>query len=400
MQAAVATSPLAELDSVIDGVVAEPIAGLSDAALGDDLVALNRSIDRLEAEMIRRLQRFHQRRGAATDGVSTVSWLRAMCRTTVRNAARRVHLAQAFAAVPAALDSARQGRAPFCNAAMVARLAADVGAEVVQPVTQVLVDAAEHFAPAGMRRLTEQSRLLLDPNGSLDAANRAHERRWFSCDQTYGGVFILRGELDAEGGMLVNRAIDALMPPPAQDERRTASQRRADALVDMASQQLQCGEHRTTHGERPHLTLTSSLEALRHEPSTSLPELAGYGPIHPEIARRIACDAVRRYATITAAASPAADVVPLSVGRSRRTIPSHIREALRLRDQGCRFPGCDRPHEWCDAHHRVHWADGGKTELSNLLSLCRRHHRVVHEEGWSISLDDGAVVITPPPQRT
>ncbi|MBV8445406.1 MAG: HNH endonuclease, partial [Candidatus Dormibacteraeota bacterium] len=63
------------------------------------------------------------------------------------------------------------------------------------------------------------------------------------------------------------------------------------------------------------------------------------------------------------------------------------------------FPGCDRPHEWCDAHHRVHWADGGKTELSNLLSLCRRHHRVVHEEGWSISLDDGVVVVTPPPQR-
>ena len=169
---------------------------------------------------------------------------------------------------------------------------------------------------------------MLDPDGALAAANRAHERRWFACDETYGGVFVLRGELDAEGGMLVKTAIDALMPVPAPGDERSASQRRADALVDLGG-----------------------------------------------------------------------DVVARSVGRSRRTIPPHIREALRLRDNGCRFPGCDRPHEWCDAHHWVHWADGGKTELSNLLSLCRRHHRVVHEEGWSISLDDGAVVITPPPQR-
>jgi Domain of unknown function (DUF222)/HNH endonuclease len=399
MQAAVATSPLDELAGVVDAVVAEDIDALSDAALSDDLVALTRSVERLEAEVIRRVQRFHQRRVAASSGVSTVSWLRAACRMTARSAAHRVHLAQAFTAVPAALDSARAGRSPLCNAVMVARLAEDVGAEAVQPVEQVLVDAAEQVAPGMMRRLTEQSRLLLDPDGALDAANRAHQRRWFSCDETYGGVFVLRGELDAEGGMLVKTAIEALMPPPAPGDPRCASQRRADALVDLAAQQLQRGEHATVRNERPHLTLTADVDALRDTPSLSLPELAGFGPVHREIARRVACDAVRRDSTITGEPAPGGDMVPLSVGRARRTIPPHLREALRLRDGGCRFPGCDRPHEWCDAHHIVHWADGGPTELTNLVSLCRRHHRVVHEERWSISLNDGAVTLTPPPQR-
>ena len=61
--------------------------------------------------------------------------------------------------------------------------------------------------------------------------------------------------------------------------------------------------------------------------------------------------------------------IPLSVGRATRTIPVHIRSALCLRDQGCRFPGCDRPIEWTDGHHIVHWADGGPAELENLVSL-------------------------------
>ena len=169
--------------------------------------------------------------------------------------------------------------------------------------------------------------------------------------------------------------------------------------MEMASQQLQRGEHPTVRGERPHLTVTTSLESLREQPSSAVPELAGLGPVHRAIARRIACDALRRDITISGEPASGEDIVPLSVGRSRRTIPANLREALRLRDNGCRFPGCDRPFAWCEAHHKVHWADGGKTELSNLVSMCRRHHRVVHEEGWSISINDGRVVVTPPPQR-
>jgi 5-methylcytosine-specific restriction endonuclease McrA len=70
---------------------------------------------------------------------------------------------------------------------------------------------------------------------------------------------------------------------------------------------------------------------------------------------------------------------------------------LRFRDQGCRFPGCDRPPAWTDGHHIIHWADGGPTELENLVSLCRPHHRAVHEQRWRIHIADGRAVVEPPP---
>lgn len=69
---------------------------------------------------------------------------------------------------------------------------------------------------------------------------------------------------------------------------------------------------------------------------------------------------------------------PLDVGRKTPVISAALRRALAVRDRGCRFPGCDRPRSWCDAHHVVHWADGGATELANLVLLCRRHHTLTH----------------------
>jgi hypothetical protein len=292
-----------------------------------------------------------------------------------------------------------------------------------------------------MRVLTQATRLRLDPDGMLTDANRAHERRWVECEQTYGGVFVLRGEFDAEGGAVVKTAIDALSHGLTRGESRWASQRRADALVDMAATQLRCGDHRDVHGQRPHLTVTVSAatlrsgtgtgagatpaelhrevtlrsgagampaelhreDALRSDPETAPAVLSGVGPIHPETARRIACDAVRTVVTV----APGADdwvtltgstrVEPLSVGRATRTIPAHLRTALLLRDQGCRFPGCDRPPAWTDGHHIIHWTDGGPTALENLVSLCRPHHRQVHEEGWRIHITDGVAVVEPPP---
>jgi hypothetical protein len=271
-----------------------------------------------------------------------------------------------------------------------------------------------------MRVLTQTTRLRLDPDGVLADDNRAHERRWFECEQTYGGVFVLRGELDAEGGALVKTAIDALSHGMSRGEMRSGSQRRADALVDLAATQLRCGDHRDVHGQRPHLTVTVSADTLRssaevqppelrgvgriHSGANAAPaELSGVGPIHPETARRIACDAVRTVVTVAPPADGAGSTAgstraePLSVGRAMRTIPAHLRTALHLRDRGCRFPGCDRPPAWTDGHHIIHWSDGGPTELENLVSLCRPHHRRVHEQGQRIHIADAIAVVEPPP---
>jgi hypothetical protein len=218
--------------------VDESIDEFSTHALGEDLIDIRRAIDRIEAEFLRRLHRFDRAHGAvAAGGVSTVSWVRAFCGMTVKAAAYRVHLARTLGELSPTLDSARAGRASFSNVTMIAHLAEDVGVEQVAPLEHILVGAAETLEPGAVRTLTQATRLRLDPDGVLADANHAHERRWFECDQTYGGVFVLRGELDAEGGALLKTAIDALSHG-SRGETRSGSQRRADALVDLAALQL------------------------------------------------------------------------------------------------------------------------------------------------------------------
>jgi hypothetical protein len=324
---------------------------------------------------------------------------------TGKAAAERVHLARTLGDLPATLDSARAGRAPLSNVTQIAYLAKEVGVDSVAPLESILVGAAETLEPASMRTVVQAARLQVDPDGVLAADNRAHQRRWFNLDQSYGGEWFAQGQLDAEGGALVRTWLDAITELPRPGDTRSASQRRADALVDLAAEHLRSDALPAVHGQRPHLTLTVSAPALRTGAAAEAGVLQGVGPIHPETARRIACDAVKTEVTVAPPADGAdawlsavtTPLVPLSVGRATRIIPVHIRTALCTRDQGCRFPGCDRPIGWTDGHHIIHWADGGPTELDNLVSLCRRHHRAVHEQGWRIHMADGVPVVEPPP---
>lgn len=98
-------------------------------------------------------------------------------------------------------------------------------------------------------------------------------------------------------------------------------------------------------------------------------------PVSAATARRLACDASKIEVTVDCQGEP------LSIGRKSRLVPPGIRRALRIRDDGCRFPGCTHKH-FIDAHHLQHWADGGETSLHNLVELCRHHHRLLHEQGF------------------
>ena len=111
-----------------------------------------------------------------------------------------------------------------------------------------------------------------------------------------------------------------------------------------------------------------------------------------ETALRIACDASLTVLTV------GGDDRLLDISRATRTNPRSIRRALVVRDRGCRFPLCDRPPEWTDGHHLRHWAKGGETKASNLVLLCRRHHRMVHEEGWTLAWGERGELVATPPQ--
>ena len=112
-----------------------------------------------------------------------------------------------------------------------------------------------------------------------------------------------------------------------------------------------------------------------------------------DTARRLACDS-----TVVGIVE-GEDGEPLDIGRKTRSIPAAISRALKARDGGCRFPGCDRTR-FCDGHHIMHWANGGETKLENLITLCGFHHRLVHEGGYGLRrTDDGLFIFTRPDGR-
>jgi hypothetical protein len=93
-----------------------------------------------------------------------------------------------------------------------------------------------------------------------------------------------------------------------------------------------------------------------------------------------------------------ADSMVIDVGRATRVVSAPTMRALRVRDKGCRFPGCDRQVDWSNPHHIIHWARGGPGNLPNLVLLCHYHHRLVHEGGWQV-IKTGREFRFLPPER-
>lgn len=179
-------------------------------------------------------------------------------------------------------------------------------------------------------------------------------------------------------------------PDPAADftpsvPPTTLRQRRADALVAMAESYLRHGPAGLSGGERQQIVVHVDAATLAgREPGRC--ELEDGPALAAETVRRLACDASR----VTVIEDERGQ--PLDIGRRTRTIPPAIGRALRARDRGCRFPGCCNTR-FVDGHHIRHWADGGATRLSNLVLLCRFHHRQVHEGNIQVQrLDDGGLV--------
>lgn len=236
-----------------------------------------------------------------------------------------------------------------------------------------LVDTIGGLAMSDAGRLLDYWVQQAAPEQSERDAAATHQlRRLFV--SLAGGMVHLDGRLDPVSGEVVITALQALTDPGNLNpsDTRSAAQRRADALVDLCRNRLDDGDLPAQRLERPHVVVHVSLEALEGRAGRPC-ELDQTGVITPRLARELACDA-RITRVITGPGSQ-----PLEVGRTTRVIPSGIRLALMVRDGGCAVDGCRAPRRWCDAHHIVHWADGGPTDLGNLTLLCRRHHRMVHE---------------------
>ncbi|HEY6695199.1 MAG TPA: DUF222 domain-containing protein [Solirubrobacteraceae bacterium] len=172
----------------------------------------------------------------------------------------------------------------------------------------------------------------------------------------------------------------------------TAGEARADALMLMAETMLAGSHGARTGGDRYQVVVHVDTATLRGDERGETSELDDGVPLAAETARRLACDAsiVRILER---------DGRPLSVGRKTRSIPPALRRALAARDRGCRFPGCTARH-FVDAHHVEHWAQGGETSLSNLVQMCRHHHRLLHEGRYALEPGpDGRLIFRRPDGR-
>lgn len=382
---------MGELRSALDGLAEVDFAELSDIALLELVAEWATSVNRMTAALTSAVRAADRREAHKADGaVSMKAWLRGSCHLAPSEATAIVSTGRRLEQLDATAEAFASGAITATHARVITRAitparvakAAEAGIALAE-TDEILAALARETTPNETAQGVARWVAGVDPDGALDDA--ADVRRRFSMAKGLGGRIHLRGELDPVGGEYLHTALAALMngDRPVGDQRGHA-ERQADALVALARGALDGGDLPDVRGESPHVRVTidwQSLSAARGAVGVVGGELGWAGPITPETARRLACDAkVARIIT-------GPNGLPLDVGREQRTATAAIRRAIVLRDGECVFAGCDAPPEWCDVHHVVHWAFGGATSCDNGALLCERHHTSCHEGGFSVRRD-------------
>ena len=260
------------------------------------------------------------------------------------------------------------------------------------PITrQTLLTVARKVSADDLVVSMRHWRSIADDNDDPDPDD-VFERRFFRISPTLGGAKI-DGFLDPDAAAAVGAALDAIdRPDPVNGVTppRSLGQRRADALVELARESMALTERggRVPPNVDAVLDVNDVLEDLFGDPPDGIiPAHAVHRmPLSRAAIERLCCDAVIGRVIMRGKSEV------LDVGRRSRLVTQAQMRALILRDRHCRFPGCDRPPQWTDAHHLVHWFHGGTTDLDNLVLLCRRHHVMCHEGGWTLRREpDGQI---------
>jgi hypothetical protein len=363
---------------------AADVLALSDVELAVRLDELERVTRATEAERARCLAEIERRGLHARDGhLSAAAWLAQRHGMSQGSAEARVRAARSLEEMPRAAEALARGEISTAAVDALVR-ARDAAPEAFARAEPALVRSARSRSHRDLRAELDRWRQEVDAGAAGRDEEERHARRRFTAVVAADGMIRTDGELDPENGQFVITALRAKVDAWTRTlvgDQRTPAQRRADALGEIAREWLDLAERPALGGERPHVVVTMDLAALEERGGGGA-SLEDAGPITPESARRLACDALVTR-VITDARS-----MPLDVGRATKVVSPAMRRALAIRDGGCAFPGCERPPGWCDAHHVRHWADGGETALPNLALLCRPHHRVIHR-GFGVAIVDG-----------
>ena len=394
-------------------VSATPFPPSDLARLGDEIAELAAHVHAATYRLLVLIREFDQREGWDASFKTCAHWLSWRTGIAMGPAREKVRVARALEHLPLLSGMMQSGELSYSKARALTRVA-------TPETEEELVDFARHGTASHVERLVRAWRRV-DRLEQWQEQER-HSTRSLTLWPDGDGMYQLRGRLDPEVGVMLMRALEAASgtlyrgsgkfkgPESREDPELTGEQMQADAIGLLAERALQggrleCDGDGIGRADRFQVVVHVDAQTLgessesRPSPSSESP-LSQLSPLSESsplggamfengvrvpagTSRRIACDASRVIMT------HGSDGSLLSVGRKTRTVPPAIRRALDHRDRGCRFPGCGL--RFCDAHHVKHWVDGGETRLDNLILLCRRHHRAVHEDGFSVEIVEDAV---------
>jgi Domain of unknown function (DUF222)/HNH endonuclease len=295
-------------------------------------------------------------------------WLNWSARVTQARARALVGTARALRDRPAIATAAMDGR--FSSDQL------DAVVLVATPETDAQwAEDGPGWTAHALRAKAKQQRTVPREEAVGRDARRSFTFRW----NEKLGALRFSGELPDEAGARVHaeltRAAEAIGPDEA-GQWAPFDQRCADVLID----RLGSAADEDTEAHRATCVLHAPEAVLAEdsdEPGAYIDAGDSGIPIANETARRLTCDGYVQRVIEDARG------VPIRLGRRTRTVPTHLFRLLKHRDRHCRAPGCTSTRG-LHAHHRKHWADGGTTDLDNLILLCGRHHRLLHENKWQI----------------
>ena len=283
----------------------------------------------------------------------------------------------------------------------------DVADDVLLAAAVELIDKSRMLDVDRLAAEARQVRDELDAAGVATRENELRDKRWLRLYPQSSGMTRVAGELDPESAALIVAVVDAGTSPrrggprfvdPAGrarqkrivDDPRTIEQLTVDTLVDVVRVGLS--------GDVKDMVGTTPPEVRIHVTATDLNRGVGAAHIEGQTAAVSVQTAMRQACT--------AGVIPilfddrgqvLNLGRSQRLFSRRQRIALAARDRGCRFPGCDRPPGWCEAHHINEWErDHGRTDVADGVLLCRHHHMLMHNNGWRVIRTGSDYSFVPP----
>ncbi|NKS79211.1 DUF222 domain-containing protein [Rhodococcus hoagii] len=380
------------------------------------VIEMSREIERLEALRAVAVAEIDERAVSFdTLGFRSVKqWLAANTLLEVPAAARILALGRMLARQPEIADAFNAGDISAEHASLIGKFCEapprGMPNEALDSCRKVLLDAASGPAATTMTVRTCISRLERIFESDELPPSEDTERNEFHVSKTLNGRVAVKGDLDAVTGEMLLTALSALTKPrnPMDDPAgaRTPARQRADAFAEILRRYLDSGDAPIEGGERPHLSLhVNAADLARSEAAhewvkpdggsdlfgdTDIARMPHMGPLSIATARRLACDCHLTPIVMD-------DGVPLNLGRTSRTVSKKQRRALIARDHGCAFPGCGTAPAHCEGHHVKHWADGGPTDLDNLVLLCRYHHTLLHHSHWDVKIGaDRHPWFTPP----